>query len=403
MEHTSLASEKAKYMQELSMYATFTKQLQETSYPHGAESHREMDPGLWLGEPKWHLNGNIFTEGWGRPQNDGPAIRAYTLCYYAKWLGKHHPKRAELYVPALSVISPIKTDLEFTAHHWKDPGFDIWEEVKGMHFYTAMVQRRALIEGAALAEEMGDTGASTFYRQQIPEIENLITSFWDSKHGRVICTMNNVGGLDYKVSGLDTQVILAALHAGNHRDPFFAPEDERILTTAAQLIRGFMRIYPINRERVSKGVAPAIGRYPEDKYDGEGTSSSGQGNPWMLLTAAMAELAYRVKTAWVRQGQFVVTENNIDYLRLAYSDMPPSFVVKEVVVAGMPKFKVTMKMLELYGDKFLERVKKHVKKKDGMNEQWNRLTGEPQGAEDLTWNYAALITAVIARQQASIV
>ena len=41
-----------------------------------------------LGEPKYNVNGTPFTGPWGRPQNDGPALRAITLIKFANHLIK---------------------------------------------------------------------------------------------------------------------------------------------------------------------------------------------------------------------------------------------------------------------------------------------------------------------------
>ena len=39
-----------------------------------------------LGEPKYHVNLTSFTEAWGRPQHDGPALRVTALVAYARSL-----------------------------------------------------------------------------------------------------------------------------------------------------------------------------------------------------------------------------------------------------------------------------------------------------------------------------
>jgi len=57
----------------------------------------------------------------------------------------------------------IKTDLEYVAHNWQENSFDLWEESNGDNFFTKMVQRKALINGAAFATQMNDTGAAAFY------------------------------------------------------------------------------------------------------------------------------------------------------------------------------------------------------------------------------------------------
>lgn len=37
-----------------------------------------------LGEPKYYVNGQVYTGPWGRPQRDGPALRATTLMKFAR-------------------------------------------------------------------------------------------------------------------------------------------------------------------------------------------------------------------------------------------------------------------------------------------------------------------------------
>jgi glucoamylase len=37
------------------------------------------------------------------------------------------------------LILVIKADLDFVAANWQSPGFDLWEEVNGTHFYTGLV------------------------------------------------------------------------------------------------------------------------------------------------------------------------------------------------------------------------------------------------------------------------
>lgn len=39
-----------------------------------------------LGEPKFNVNRAAFTGSWGRPQRDGPALRATALIAFGEWL-----------------------------------------------------------------------------------------------------------------------------------------------------------------------------------------------------------------------------------------------------------------------------------------------------------------------------
>ncbi len=42
--------------------------------------------GAGLAEPKFNVNGTEFTGAWGRPQRDGPALRATALIGFGNWL-----------------------------------------------------------------------------------------------------------------------------------------------------------------------------------------------------------------------------------------------------------------------------------------------------------------------------
>ena len=48
--------------------------IQGRSNPSGS-----LSDGTGLGEPKFNVDETAFTGSWGRPQRDGPALRATTL------------------------------------------------------------------------------------------------------------------------------------------------------------------------------------------------------------------------------------------------------------------------------------------------------------------------------------
>ncbi len=254
-----------------------------------------------LGEPKFLLNGAPYDLPWGRPQNDGPALRAISLIHWANvMLAERNDQFVydKLYNNKFPANTPIKKDLEYISHHWKEPSFDLWEETKGTHFYTLMVIRRALMEGAELAERLSDHGAASWYHSQAKQIELELEHFWDEKNGYIKATINRTGGIDYKLSNLDTAVILGLLHGGMH-DGFLAWDNPKVLATMAKLTAVFKTLYPINQYSIP-GIA--IGRYPEDRYDGENFEGGNHGLyvPWRWPKAGISMRA--VKTAWIGQS-----------------------------------------------------------------------------------------------------
>jgi hypothetical protein len=64
----------------LKEYVTESDKLQRTSNPSGDYQ------GAGIGEPKFNVDGTAYTGSWGRPQTDGPAIRATVLIEFANLL-----------------------------------------------------------------------------------------------------------------------------------------------------------------------------------------------------------------------------------------------------------------------------------------------------------------------------
>lgn len=323
-----------------------------------------------LGEPIFEVTGNVFTGPWGRPQNDGPALRAIVFMEWAQILikeGKIDFVKKYLYSGDWPARTVIKKDLEYVAAEWSHPCFDLWEEVKAKHFYTQMVQRKALLLGSQLATDMKDYGAADWYLRQAHQIEFAMKRYLPSAISRsnflnyISASVDWTEGLNSKYSNLDISVVLGVLHG--EQDEFFSVQDQNVLNTYYQLISSFSQLYPINRTFAS--MAPAIGRYPEDIYAGINFNG---GNPWVLTTLAMAEFSY--KTALAKMN----------------SDTDSALVSAQKWIDS--------------GDAFIQRVQLHANPDGSLAEQIDRDSGYMSSARDLTWSYAAFITASWAREEA---
>ena len=113
---------------EIQSYIYAQVQLQAVSNPSG-----ELSNGAGLGEPKFEIDGTKFTGDWGRPQRDGPALRAITLIAYSTWLIANGKTST-----VASVIWPVvSNDLNYVAQYWNQSTFDIWEETDGMYIFRA--------------------------------------------------------------------------------------------------------------------------------------------------------------------------------------------------------------------------------------------------------------------------
>ncbi len=368
---------RARYETMLKDYIALSRRNQTTANPSDSESSGR------LGEPKFEADGSAFTGGWGRPQNDGPALRALTLIRVArKWMkqGRESEVRNLLYDGRNPTDSPLKADLEFVSHQWTKTSFDIWEEISGQHFYTRLVQRRALLEGAALADDLGDPGAAKWYRAQVVPLEAAIQQHWQASSGKILPTLDRDRGIDYKFSGIDTSVLLAVLHASGN-DAYYAADDSRVLSTLEKQIAVFDSLYSVNRKGYT---AVAMGRYPEDRYDGVGTN--GLGNPWFLTTAGVAELHYRAAHRIEAASEFRRDTWNSAFLNAVGAPSSTQLFRTAAKTALVKKIRDR-------GDRFLSRACFHGFPDGRLSEQIHRDSGYMQGASNLTWSYASYLTA----------
>ncbi len=344
-----------------------------------------------IGEPKFNSNGTAFQGPWGRPQTDGPALRAISFIYFLNRIVRENwPNRnqivASLYDSKLPTHSLIKTDLEYVAHNWQIATFDLWEESFGAHFFTLMVQRRAMIEGSRVAEKFGDLGAAKFYAEQAQRIAQSLQVFWNS-NANYIMTSVNVRSGPRKTNLIDSSVLMAALY-GDIGDGYYAPYDDRILASLQVMKESFQKLYPINQ---NTKVGVALGRYPDDTYDG--VSTNGIGNPWFIANQAAAEIYYRTSLQLSRVKRLQISQINLRfYTALMQGQM--KFTPGQILTSSEPAFAQIVRQLFVEGDRELEVTIVHRGADGSLSEQFNRTSGYMQGAVNLTWSHASFLSAV---------
>ncbi|PSN61964.1 hypothetical protein BS50DRAFT_134287 [Corynespora cassiicola Philippines] len=402
----------------LDAYAQLQAGIQHTNNPSGSFSDL-----AGLGEPKFEVDGSPFTGSWGRPQRDGPALRAITLMSYLRAYNASHPalwdteKGEDWFKPFYQAEMPansiIKADLEYVSHVWTQGGFDLWEEVQGLHFFTAMVQLKALREGADLAHAFDDLGAAAWYSEQAAYLEDFLQMFWDEEKGHLIETM------DSPRSGLDCGILLGSLHAlpseTSNLDPVFPPWSDEILVTLLALANDQRSRFPINSKPIvvdededldqdegenvqarTPFSGTGIGRYPEDIYTGTGTAPGG-GNPWFLCTSSAAEILYRTASHISTSARLTITPRSHPFYAALLADSSLELESEAEYGPSDAIFQSIVDRLRIAGDEFLDVVKTHVDGEGRMSEQFDGVTGYMRGARDLTWSYGAFLKAVWAR------
>ena len=367
-----------------------------------ARATEQNDPNLQtgLGEPKFYLNNTIFSGPWGRPQNDGPATAAITLMefandYIAKG-GSVKTVKQKIYDSSSFPNAPVQRDLLFVASNWSYPSFDLWEEEQSDHFYTRMVQRRALVAGSSFATKMGDADTASTLSAAADALTATLSQFWDPNRHVLLYEYGPV--LQNKSSYLDTAVILGVIH-GYAIDGVYGYTNDKVLSTALRISTSFINVYPIaNKTTDAAGriLSMPVGRYPEDVFNGTGTQTNG-GNPWYLCTAAFSQFMYSASSEYSSAGSVSVT--NVSKPFFDYFAPEAKLRVGKTYGSTSKGFQSMLDSLDGWGDAFMRTVKYYTPSNGHLTEEINRITGVQQGATDLTWSYASVLTAAFARAE----
>ncbi|KAB5592389.1 Glucoamylase [Ceratobasidium theobromae] len=377
----------------LRLYAYSQASLQKTCNPSGCPANGG------LGEPKFNVDGTPFLGSWGRPQRDGPALRAITLIRFANYLLDRGTDADRTFVSRFlynqdttSGNSVIKNDLEYTSHLCFDVSFDLWEEKPDMHFFTLVVCRKALLNGAALATRLGDSGAAAWYSQQFNVMTSRILDsgmfHFDDGSYRAYANPGN-----HNRKGIDSAVLLAILAGGASGDPHFGPAAPAVLASVKVYVDAFRGKYSIaNSTGQVNGTDPVpTGRYPEDKWDGYETTDDTLGNPWYICTVAVPHLIDWAVAEFQSAGNITITDVSLPFFRQFES------VGAGVLTRGDPKFATIIAGMQNWSNGFYAILRQFQGPGGVLYEQFNKNTGEPQGAPNLTWSFAAFANAGRAR------
>ncbi|KAI9643051.1 hypothetical protein NHQ30_008786 [Ciborinia camelliae] len=357
-------------------YVLAQGKLQTVDNPSG-----DLATGAGLAEPKFYTNQTAFLGEWGRPQRDGPALRATALMAYGNdrlALGENATVK--------EVIWPIvQNDLAYVAQYWNLSGYDLWEEINGSSFFTTAVQHRALVEGAKFATALGESCPDC--ESQAPEALCMLQNYWN---GSSIDSNIQVQSKSYNRSGLDCNSILTSITTFDP-DPTvgcdsttFQPCSDRALANHKVLVDSFRDIYNIN-SNASAGQAASIGRYPEDSYQG--------GNPWYICTYAAAEQLYDAIYTYNNTKSITVT----DLSKPFFTDLVPG-TKTGTFASDSTQFTDIVKAMKDYADGFVAIAQLHTPDDGALAEQFSRVDGYALSAKDLTWSYASFLTMQRARE-----
>lgn len=291
-------------------------------------------------ETRVNADGTLDISNWGRPQNDGPALRALAVL---RWM-RGAPLEAGLLA---SCEDLLRADLRYTQDHAREPCYDIWEEERGLHYFTLRVSAQALEDGADWLDRRGENAQARSCRALSRGIREALDGYWLADRGYYRSRVLDSG--EPSAKELDIAVIFAALQASDEC-PTHSVRDPRIHATLGVLDSVFEADYPINHRRPA-GRGPALGRYRADRYY--------SGGAYYFSTLAAAELCFRAAKGGGGRDALLAR-----------------------------------------GDRYLETVRAFTPESGDMSEQFDQRTGEQTSAKHLAWSYAAFISCATARRAA---
>ncbi len=316
-------------------------------------------------------------EGEPRPwteQADGPALQTLAML---QAFGQLDP-------PARAVASEvIEKNLIFLLGAYRDPTTSLWEEHSGYSFFARAVQLRCLRAVSAsaygIAVPPGTAGA-------IAWLASALRGHWNGTR-YVSLLARSPGGGSPPVSaaqGYDPNIdiVLASVYGA------VPATDTRLLATAGQLRRQWEDIassvvYPINVSDRNLGIGPLMGRYPGDTYDGDMSAPVPGGHPWALCTCNFAELYYRLAREIARLRA------------VPYDELSAEFFGQVGIAADTPPGEAAG-ALEKAADAMLQAIIYHSDNLE-LSEQFDGTSGYEKSVRDLTWSYAAFLSAVRAK------
>jgi glucoamylase len=332
-----------------------------------------------LGQARFNPDGTIDLFKWSNPQFDGPALRALAVL---RALSETAARSLERH----SAVALARIDLNFIDRARHEPCFDLWEERFGHHYYTRCVSLAALDLGAQSSQRLGDTRGSVRYRRAAAEIDRSLEMHWSRREGIYLAAVKGENAANFR--DLDAAILLAVCHAGRSAGRHSAL-DPRVHSTLDHLERLFGRSFPINRDQAGRGLM--LGRFEGDGYYG--------GGAYLMTTLAAAQIYYRLAGLVGTGSPLACTLENRPFLQRITGSGMSSLLGRTLPINERQRAALVTTFFGR-GEAILRRLRDFLPSSAVLPEQLDRNTGAPASARDLAWSHAALLTALLARDQA---
>ena len=316
-------------------------------------------------------------DGKARPwseQNDGPAIQSIAMLYAYDQID------AASQALARDVISK---NLAYLLGCYQEPTTNLWEEHVAHSFFTRAVQLKFFREIAA--NKIG-IAVPDGVKPAIAWLEKALADHWN---GTLYVSMLKPGagpGVSIVADDVGYDPNIDIISAAVYGDVPLT--DTKLLATAGIMRRIWADpasdgVFPINIADAAKGIGPLMGRYPGDTYDGDVAHPVRGGHPWPLCTANFAELYFKLAS-------------EIERTKKVPLDALSGEFFAQVGVTANSSPTAAAAALRNSGDAMMRAVVAHSDHYE-LSEQYDGSDGFEKSVRDLTWSYAAFLSAIRAR------
>jgi glucoamylase len=368
MAHNPVALDRDGVSQQLCDYVAFSKTCQDDAIRNN-----------FFFRAAFRMDGTI--RDWS-DQKDGPALQNLAFV-------EALPRLDAAATATAKAVGQV--NLDHIVENWNDDTHKLnpWEEVEGPSFFARAAQLRCLQE-VKKANALGLTVPAGL-DAAITGLTTALGDHWNPVKGYYVSVPDDQHPPESSRSGYDpnVDVVMACIYGA------VPCTDPKLLATAAKVREqydvGGACEYPINAADRNLGVGPLIGRYPGDIYDGDTSDDAThptRGHPWALCTANFAELYYRLARRF-DDGEGV-----------PFDELTGPFFsqvgLDAATVDDAAQAAAVAQQLRAAGDRMLEALIYHSDDYE-LSEQFDARTGYEKSVTNLTWSYAAYLSAVRAR------
>jgi glucoamylase len=306
--------------------------------------------------------------GQSRPwteQSDGPALQTVAILAAFNQLDTATQTKAK---------GVIATNLGCLLNEYQNPTTNLWEEHYGYSFFARAAQLKCFqvikANTFGIPVPQGIDAAITW-------LQNTgLPGHWNgTTYVSILPAPNNSIPAGYDTN---IDIVSACVYGG------VACTDTKLLASAAILRYEFANsnspdVYPINLSDNNQGLGPLMGRYPSDIYDGDTDDHTTGDHPWALCSCHLAQLYHKLANQ-------ITNSNSVPYDHLSAT------FFNQLGVTNTTPATQAVTALQNAADDIIGAVLYHSDHLE-LSEQFDGVTGFEKSVKNLTWSYAAFLSA----------